>query len=436
MQMKITTVILLDQRRPKKDNTFPVKLRITFERKQKYYPTQFDLTEKEFEAIMYGQRKNDAAKQVFNSLQAYENKAREIINQLPFFSFETFEKKYYSNRAAKDTINDAFENYINELKAAGRIGTAVSYGCAQSSLKKFAKGAKFTDITPDFLRKYEKWMLGDEKSVTTVGIYLRQLRALFNSAIAEGLLSKELYPFGKRKYEIPVSRNIKKALPINVVKAIYEYKTKEAKSTEAMAKDFWLFMYFCNGINVKDMCLLKYENIKGEVLEFERAKTARTKRNIEPIRVSLGEDLKAIIKKWGNKKRDEKDFIFPVLTKGLSPERERQLIQQLTQVVNCHMKTIAANLGIESKLTTYVARHTFSTILQRSGANISLISEALGHSNSKTTQSYLGGFEDESKKEITAALTAFKNTTTQRLDNNKKPLRMNKANSKTFKSSK
>jgi integrase len=123
----------------------------------------------------------------------------------------------------------------------------------------------------------------------------------------------------------------------------------------------------------------------------------------------LVDDAKQIIERWGNRRIDGSTYIFPVLTKGLSAVRERQLIQQLTGVINDHMKIIAKHLGIESTLTTYVARHSFSTILQRSGASTEFISEALGHSNVKTTQNYLAGFEDESKKETVKALTAFKN---------------------------
>ena len=72
-------------------------------------------------------------------------------------------------------------------------------------------------------------------------------------------------------------------------------------------------------------------------------------------------------------------------------------------------RAIARQLGIESDCTTYAARHSFATILQRSGVSTEFISEALGHSNVKTTQNYLAGFEDESKKEVVKALTAFKN---------------------------
>ena len=117
-------------------------------------------------------------------------------------------------------------------------------------------------------------MLGNGNSITTAGIYLRSLRTLFNIAIAEGLLTKEYYPFGKRNYEIPTSNNVKKALTLKDIGTIYKHKLEPGSPAER-ARDYWIFMYLCNGINVKDLCLLKYDNIKGDVLEFERAKTIR-----------------------------------------------------------------------------------------------------------------------------------------------------------------
>lgn len=49
----------------------------------------------------------------------------------------------------------------------------------------------------------------------------------------------------------------------------------------------------------------------------------------------------------------------------------------------------------------HVARHTYATVLKRSGVNIGIISESLGHSDLKTTQIYLDSFENS---EIDAAM--------------------------------
>ena len=44
---------------------------------------------------------------------------------------------------------------------------------------------------------------------------------------------------------------------------------------------------------------------------------------------------------------------------------------------------------------TYVARHSFATVLKRSGVNVAIISEALGHTSLSTTQFYLDSFDNE-----------------------------------------
>ena len=72
--------------------------------------------------------------------------------------------------------------------------------------------------------------------------------------------------------------------------------------------------------------------------------------------------------------------------------------------VNKALKTIAEKIGVKVNLTTYVARHSYATVLKRSGVNVALISETLGHSDLKTTQIYLDSFEnsqiDEAMKNL------------------------------------
>ena len=68
---------------------------------------------------------------------------------------------------------------------------------------------------------------------------------------------------------------------------------------------------------------------------------------------------------------------------------------------------MAKALGIEKKITTYVARHSFSTQLKRSGASIEIIQEFLGHTTKTTTQNYLDSFDDETKKSYIDALMVY-----------------------------
>lgn len=72
------------------------------------------------------------------------------------------------------------------------------------------------------------------------------------------------------------------------------------------------------------------------------------------------------------------------------------------------MRKIKTKLGIEKKVTTYVARHTFSTVLKRSGVSTEFIQESLGHTDIRTTENYLDSFEKDVKREFACKLTAFK----------------------------
>ncbi len=100
-------------------------------------------------------------------------------------------------------------------------------------------------------------------------------------------------------------------------------------------------------------------------------------------------------------------MIFDIISETDSPETARKKVQQFTKVTNNWMKRIGEELGFEMKLTTYVARHSFATILVRSGAPIALASQTLGHSNILTTQKYFAGFDLAAQAEYTKALTNF-----------------------------
>ena len=90
----------------------------------------------------------------------------------------------------------------------------------------------------------------------------------------------------------------------------------------------------------------------------------------------------------------------------MTTEKQRATYQQLTKTINKYIKKICLELKINENVTTYFARHSFATVLKRSGANISLISDLLGHSSVGVTESYLDGFENEQIQEQTNVLTA------------------------------
>ena len=80
----------------------------------------------------------------------------------------------------------------------------------------------------------------------------------------------------------------------------------------------------------------------------------------------------------------------------MTPEEEYRAVQQTVQTINKNLTKICNALEID-KATTYTARHSFATVLKRSGASVEFISESLGHKSKQTTQNYLANFEDKEK---------------------------------------
>ncbi|EMR04687.1 site-specific integrase [Cesiribacter andamanensis] len=407
----VTTDIVLDTRHLHKDGTFAVKLRVTSQRKQKYYPVMVDhgqvsLTQEDWHRV-YGQRPRQDYKNLKLAFEAFESRALKIISELPVFTFEGFEKRL-SAKGNPDDLFSAFREYEESLRSAGRASTADSYGTAQRSLERYWGKNKlpFDQVSVEFLKKYEEWMLKEGNSTTTVGIYLRYVRTLFNLAIEEGAVKQSQYPFGKRRYEIPAARNVKKALLPADIRKLFLYQP--ATDSEAKARDLWLFSYLCNGINIRDIANLQYKDLDDGKITFVRAKTRHTTRkNLRPIQVVLLPEALQIIERWGNKPALSDSFVFPILEEGLSAEKELARVKQATKTINTYVKRIAGSLGIGKHVTTYTARHSYSTILKRSGAPIEVISESLGHNNLKTTESYLDSFSDETKRKYASHLTSF-----------------------------
>ncbi len=415
--MEYLTSIVLDTRRPKDKGTYPVKLRVYSTQLQikKLYATKYDLSKKDFASIWETEKPRKEHKEIRNELQAIELRADEVCKTLSPFSFIQFEKKYLRNTGDGGNIIYQYNQTIKRVKSENRIGTANNYNHSLKSILNFITHSKgkeplkvaFTDITPEFLQKYESYMINTiKRSRTTVGIYLRPLRAIFNTAIAEKEINDEVYPFGAKKYQIPTVRNVKKALSQIQLKQLF--KAKPLTPEQSKAKDFWFFSYACNGMNVKDIAMLKYENMQDDKIIFYRAKTINTsKTDLRPVTVYLNDFSKTVIKKYGNINTNKNEYIFSIISDKETALINYNKINNFTKFINQNLKKLAINEGITSDISTYWARHSFATNSIRNGASMEFVMEALSHNNMKTTVGYFAGFEDKDKKEFMQKLMDF-----------------------------
>ncbi|MDQ6723725.1 MAG: site-specific integrase [Thermoproteota archaeon] len=422
--MEATTKVWLLKKRVKKEGRYPVKIKVIYNRLICFYQTGVDLTEQEFN--QYHSRK-DLRKQ-FDDIIFYLNKADKIIKDLGHsFSWQEFDSLYFNRVNLKENtlphsgsldIIKQVQEYTQLLTNEGRISSAESYATTANHLKNFA-GKKnqtlyFSSVTPEFLRSFEKFLFQSAKikSYASIGVYMRNIRCIFNRGLSKKLISADAYPFGKNKYSPPATKKSKRALSIDDIGKIYNYQCKGINSITEWARDMWLFAYFSNGMNVKDIASLKYENIQKDKKSFKfiREKTKNsTKDNIQIIEVIITEEIQRICDKWGSKPIKPLNYIFDIFdpTK-MSDKGKRDAVKNASKNIGKYMKKIAVELSLEATPTYIYARHSFSTILKRAGVPIEMISEQLGHTSIKTTETYLGSFESDQKREITKFLTSFK----------------------------
>ena len=406
-----------------------------------------DETRRKLWQMFYGHYTNEAGQQQDGHLV----RAQTILNQLGNgFTFDAFADalanygKEPEKPAEQTDLVAAILAKATSMSNAGRIGNAINYELAAKSLRRFVDSfsdeerkeflkvplprktsqprpvavLRFEHLTPDFLATYEQWMQHYGKtsqsklkpstgaSLTTVGIYLRHVRAVVNDAIEAGLMSRDVYPFGRNRYVIPAGANVKKALPKADIEQIKAYQPIPG-TTEQRSHDLWLFSYFCNGANLTDICRLTWNRVdlKESNLTFVRQKTTRSKKqNQTPIVAHLRPETLAIIERWGTTDRRANGYVFPFLSADMTDRQKKQAVHQTVKMTNKWMGKIAEQLGIEGDVNTYSARHSFATSLLKSKAPLAFISKSLGHTNLKTTESYLGSFDDEEAKSFLTAL--------------------------------
>ena len=297
---------------------------------------------------------------------------------------------------SKKTVGDYYLTYIENLKKENRLRYAGMYEISYNSFIKFNKhlDIPFSDIDVAWLKRYEAWGKSQNLSVSTISTRIRHLRAVFNLALSEHAIKSDCYPFHTYKVSKLNRATAKRALSKTDIQNIMEYQGKSPM--EQLAIDLFTFSYLCAGINFIDMAKLKQSNIQENQLVYNREKTKKL------IIVPLQEPAMQIIEKYNNGKSP---FIFPILSNF--HKSEVQVANRLHKVlakINKHLKEIGVKLNLPIPLTTYVARHSFATVLKRAGVSTSIISESLGHSSERITQVYLDSFD---KEQIDTAMKAL-----------------------------
>ncbi len=343
------------------------------------------------ETTVYGRKA-----EIRNILKIKQDILKEIISRKGITNYKQVKELFYDYKESKKFIDDVesvFDDKIKDLKKRGSYKTAKSLESTWNNIDTYNLKVplRFYEITKDWLLNYERERKKNV-STATVGVDLRNLRTVINLAIEQNPAIKEFYPFGKNKYQIPSGDSKNIGLTKQDLRKIQDFESDNQYLQ--MARDYFMFSYYANGMNLKDIAKLK----KNQT-QYVRSKTEFTSKKEKRINLDFNEIQLSIIERHKGKG----DYLFNILTDGDSQEVITKKVSNKTSAIAKQMKNLAKKLDLPKELSFQWARHSYATNMYRDNVNFKAISESLGHTSLKTTENYIDSLIDENKKAINDA---------------------------------
>lgn len=377
----------------KADGTYPIVLSITKKKKTKIFSLGLSCKKSHWngEKLL----KKHPNSQIGNLLiQEKMKEARSIITEFELqgvdFTLKQFENRFRNISKASKTIAEYWKEKIEQRNKAGRTGDAQVHISTYNSFFQFIgdKALTFQDLDYELLHQYEVFLRSKGNTNGGIGVKMRAIRSLYNQAMKAGLVDEKYYPF--RKYQISKfrSRSTKRSLTREEIRLIEQLDINKHPQL-VDAKYLFLFSYYTHGMNFYDQMKLEWSNIQRDRIYYTRSKTKK-KFNIKilPPVINILEHYK--------KQKRKTPYVFPILLKPkLTPIQVERRKKKALRSYNGKLKEIGKILGIDKKITSYTARHSFATNLKHIGVSTDIVSQSLGHQDLQVTQSYLKDFEDE-----------------------------------------
>lgn len=313
----------------------------------------------ELESILYEWR--NCAKQ----LPAHTMTALELKNAIL--------AKLQPGKKILGSFFNAFNAFIDRKK--GR--TQVLYKETQHRIEQFAPKAealRLEDITVRWLEHFGDFLALTAPSVNSRNIHFRNIRAVFNYALEEGLA--EVYPF--RKFKIKNTETTKRSLSLDDLRFIFNYKGEKHAQKYI---DAFKLIFLLVGINVKDLCAT-HQIINGRI-DYIRSKTHKLYSiKVEPEALAL---LAQFTDEQGNiciapNYANYKDYA----------QKLNKALQRIGEVKRVGLGGRKIFKPLYPQLTTYWARHSWATVAAELDIPNEVIAAALGHTyGNRTTAIYI-----------------------------------------------
>lgn len=401
----ITSVrLMLNKSRRLNNGSYPLVFQVIHERRKKLLYTGFRVTEKAFneseEIIIPGVDSaftDTDVTRMNRELRKIKNVIRTQIRHFErttesFTVEELLAPCIHGNTRQQFYLLRYIDIQIERKRALKKEGTAAAYRSTRLSLAKFLNGSdiRMSAVDLRLIRRYEDFLYNSGVTGNTVSYYLRNLRTLYNQAIADGYHPRGEYPFAKAQTR--PAKTVKRALSRKDLQSLASLGLEDAPELK-FACDLYLFSFYAQGMAFVDIVLLKKSDICNGVLIYSRHKSKQL------IRIAVTPQMQELMDKY----ETEGEYVFPIISEKSSSEYKQYRLA--LGRMNRHLKKIAGMTDITAPLTTYTARHTWATLARDCGAPVSVISAGLGHTSEEMTRIYLGEFDVSQLDKVNSMVT-------------------------------
>lgn len=272
------------------------------------------------------------------------------------------------------------EKIIIRLKHSGKIRTSETYTSTLNSFKSFRKGEDIMldALSSDIMEDYQLYLQGRGAIPNTTSFYMRILRAVYQRAVDNELIEQR-NPF--RRVYTGVDKTVKRALPLSMIKSIRSLDLCLSPPLD-FARDMFMMSFYLRGMSFIDMAYLKKSDLRNGYVTYRRRKTGQR------LTIEWTRDMQLVLDKYPV---NESDYLLPIIrTSGIN---ERCAYRNVGYNINHSLKRIPPMLGLDFRLTMYVARHSWASAAKSQGIPVSVISEGMGHGSETTTQIYLASLD-------------------------------------------
>ena len=393
----------------REDGRYPVVIQIIRHRCKREFQTSYLMTLVEFDEFMGkpkpGRKKHSEGKSPVPShgkpkLSPVPNRpaVARIRRQLYELQeeFRGICRQLHQSKGEGYTVQDISDSYrcrndlslffvyadtlMGKLHHENRSGTAANYLSACRSFESFlqVRSLSFNDFTPELINRYSDFLEQGELCTNTRVFYLRQLRAIYNKALKEGVALVDLRPF--RNQVLKEEKTRKRAICREEVVRISHADLSGRHQDLSLARDLFVASLCLRGMAFVDLCYLTKANIEGDYLCYKRWKSK------QPLRIFIEKPLRDILKRYAD---PASAYLFP-LVRGIDIRRE---YLNAKKRIGRRVRELGLIANTREPLTFYVVRHTWATHARDLGVDLPVISSCLGHTSEKTTRIYLADMD-------------------------------------------